>query len=135
MSSIITGIPEFVPGKKWTGPGMKDPEEDPNLTPGSAASAAAVSLPIGPLSKAGSANNLAPTTVTSASDAVGLTSPTWSFGQNKNEAQGPGPVTSKASAEWPTSNGPTPTSSTLTQVKTSQEIRIGIDSFDRQLVN
>ena len=108
------GIPEFVPGKQWKGPGLKDPEEDPNLTPGSAASAAA--LPIGPLSKAGSANNLAPTTVTSSDAVGGLTSPTWSFGQNKNEGGASGPVTSKASAEWPTSNGPTPTSSTLTQV-------------------
>ena len=113
------GIPEFVPGKQWKGPGLKDPEEDPNLTPGSAASAAA--LPIGPLSKAGSANNLAPTTVTSSDAVGGLTSPTWSFGQNKNEGgvggSASGPVTSKASAEWPTSNGPTPTSSTLTQVR------------------
>ena len=119
------GIPEFEPGKPWKGPGLKNPDEDPNLTPGSAASAAAgVALPIGPLSKAGSANNLAPT-VTS-SDAS-LTSPTWSFGQNKNEGgagggsgSAAGPVTSKASAEWPTSNGPTPTSSTLTQVCTDR---------------
>ena len=114
------GIPEFEPGKPWKGPGLKNPDEDPNLTPGSAASAAA--LPIGPLSKAGSANNLAPTTVTSSDAVGGLTSPTWSFGQNKNEGGVGGvssatmPVTSKASAEWPTSNGPTPTSSTLTQV-------------------
>jgi TNRC6-PABC binding domain len=31
------GIPEFEPGKPWKGPGMKNPDEDPNLTPGSMA--------------------------------------------------------------------------------------------------
>ena len=30
-------IPEFEPGKPWMGPGIKNPEEDPNLTPGSMA--------------------------------------------------------------------------------------------------
>ena len=31
------GIPEFVPGKAWKGPGLKDPTEDPTITPGSVA--------------------------------------------------------------------------------------------------
>ena len=49
------GIPEFVPGKQWKGPGMKNPDEDPNLTPGSVAMSA---VDLNPLSKAGSNSSL-----------------------------------------------------------------------------
>ncbi|CAB4066472.1 TNRC6 [Lepeophtheirus salmonis] len=31
------GISEFEPGKPWKGPGLKNPDDDPNLTPGSVA--------------------------------------------------------------------------------------------------
>merc|ERR1711860_329676 len=34
------GIPEFEPGKPWKGPGLKNPDEDPTLTPGSVAPSA-----------------------------------------------------------------------------------------------
>ena len=37
------GIPEFVPGKAWKGAAqMKDPTEDPTMTPGSVASSAII---------------------------------------------------------------------------------------------
>jgi len=49
------GIPEFEPGKPWKGPGMKNPDEDPNLTPGSVAMSA---VDLNPLSKAGSNTSL-----------------------------------------------------------------------------
>ena len=49
------GIPEFVPGKQWKGPGMKNPDEDPNMTPGSVAMSA---VDLNPLSKAGSNSSL-----------------------------------------------------------------------------
>jgi hypothetical protein len=49
------GIPEFEPGKPWKGPGMKNPDDDPNMTPGSMAPAP---LDMNALSKATSAVNL-----------------------------------------------------------------------------
>ena len=84
------GIPEFQPGKPWKG--MKDPSEDPNLTPGSVNMAP---MDINALSKTSSSNSLAATsstTTTSAAsssagmdtNAFGLNS-TWSFGNDKNE--------------------------------------------------
>jgi hypothetical protein len=33
----IYSIPEFVPGKLWSGIGIKNPDDDPSLTPASAA--------------------------------------------------------------------------------------------------
>lgn len=38
-SSVLDafGIPEFEPGKLWKGIGMKNPDDDPSLTPGSMA--------------------------------------------------------------------------------------------------
>ena len=38
------GIPEFVPGKAWKGTALKDPSEDPTLTPGSVAPAAVATV-------------------------------------------------------------------------------------------
>ena len=83
------GIPEFQPGKPWKG--MKDPSEDPNLTPGSVNMAP---LEINALSKTSSSNSLAAasstTTTSAASSSAGMDSTfglnsTWSFGNNKNE--------------------------------------------------
>ena len=62
------GIPEFEPGKPWKGPGLKNPDEDPTLTPGSVAPTA-----IDLMSKA---NHNSSTTV---ENTLGLTSPTWSL--------------------------------------------------------
>ncbi len=112
------GIPEFEPGKPWKGTGLKNPDEDPNLTPGSMAA-----LPIGPLSKAGSTSNLAsaPTSTAADSGLTGLTSSPWSFqqqgkqGEGGNSASSANPATK--SSDWPTSNGPaTSASTTLTQI-------------------
>lgn len=58
------GIPEFEPGKPWKGPGMKNPDEDPNLTPGSVAMSA---VDLNPLSKAGSSGSIPLAAATSAS--------------------------------------------------------------------
>lgn len=38
------GPPEFIPGKKWAGFRPIDPENDPDITPGSVASAKAMSV-------------------------------------------------------------------------------------------
>ena len=84
------GIPEFQPGKPWKGAGVKDPSEDPNLTPGSVNMAP---MDINSISKTSSSNSLAApctttTSVASSSAAMdntfGLNS-TWSFGSHKNE--------------------------------------------------
>ncbi len=82
------GIPEFEPGKPWKGPGLKNPDEDPNLTPGSVAAG----LSIGPhLSKAVSSSNLTTSSAGgSEGSTLGLTSPTWSLGGQKSEAGGGG---------------------------------------------
>jgi len=47
------GIPEFEPGKLWKGIGMKNPDDDPSLTPGSMAQ-----IDINALTKATSAVSL-----------------------------------------------------------------------------
>lgn len=62
------GIPEFVPGKAWKGTALKDPSEDPTLTPGSVAP-----TPINPEKSTGG-----PTTTT-VENSLGLTPSTWSF--------------------------------------------------------
>lgn len=71
------GIPEFEPGKPWKGPGVKNPDEDPNLTPGSMAPTA---VQLKSLPKSSGGDNVS----------VDLTSPTWSFGKNDAGAGGPG---------------------------------------------
>lgn len=68
------GIPEFEPGKPWKGPGMKNPDEDPNLTPGSVAPTAI------DLIKSNSSSNMTNTSGSGlVENTLGLTSPTWSF--------------------------------------------------------
>ena len=64
------GIPEFEPGKPWKGPGLKNPDEDPTLTPGSVAPSA-IDL-MSSKTNTSSSNTLVENT-------LGLTSPTWSF--------------------------------------------------------
>ncbi|TRY68302.1 hypothetical protein TCAL_06828 [Tigriopus californicus] len=79
------GIPEFEPGKPWKGPGLKNPDEDPNLTPGSVAPTA---LPLKSVSK-GSSNVIGGGV--SGGNGVGdggamtMTSPTWSFGDGPSK--------------------------------------------------
>ena len=68
------GIPEFEPGKPWKGPGMKNPDDDPTLTPGSVAPSA-VDL----MSKTSHSSNTAGIGTSLAENTLGLTSPTWSF--------------------------------------------------------
>lgn len=75
------GIPEFEPGKPWKGTGLKNPDEDPNLTPGSVAPTA---LPLKSVPK-GSSNVIGSGVSGSGSGsgdggALTMTSPTWSFG-------------------------------------------------------
>jgi len=88
------GIPEFQPGKPWKGPGMKNPDEDPTMTPGSVAMAP---MDLNPLSKAGSTSSLAAPAVTSGvttsgvptsadNNSLGLTNSAWSFGGSKADA-------------------------------------------------
>jgi trinucleotide repeat-containing gene 6 protein len=77
------GIPEFEPGKPWKGPGLKNPDDDPTLTPGSVAPTA---LQIDPLSKSAVSSSNNSISVTSAiENTLGLTSPTWSFGNTKSD--------------------------------------------------
>jgi len=69
------GIPEFEPGKPWKGPGLKNPDDDPTLTPGSVAPSALdlmSSKTNSSLTSSSGNSNLAENT-------LGLTSPTWSF--------------------------------------------------------
>ena len=99
------GIPEFEPGKPWKGTGLKNPDDDPNLTPGSVAP---TPLPIGPLS-----NKNVTSSVSSSVEASlgGLTSSTWSnMGIAKSD------MSSKlSSSDW--GNAPISSSSSpLTQI-------------------
>merc|ERR1719186_1200446 len=66
------GIPEFEPGKPWKGPGLKDPSEDPNITPGSVASTPIIREPGDkPSSKI--------------ENSLGLASSTWSFSSGSKD--------------------------------------------------
>lgn len=87
------GIPEFVPGKAWKGSSIKDPSEDPTLTPGSMASTPII-LQQG--EKMPSSSNSSATTV---ENSLGLTSTTWSFGNNK---EGGNPAVMKDGGGWGT---------------------------------
>ena len=96
------GIPEFEPGKPWKGPGLKNPDEDPTLTPGSVAAQLTIGLP---------KPTIASTTSTSESSSLGLTPSTWSLGsESKTSAK-----EAASAANWSTST-PTTTSSSLTQI-------------------
>jgi trinucleotide repeat-containing gene 6 protein len=69
------GIPEFEPGKPWKGPGLKNPDDDPTLTPGSVAPTAIEIMAKNSHSNSNSSN----TGSTLMENTLGLTSPTWSF--------------------------------------------------------
>jgi len=86
------GIPEFVPGKAWKGTAMKDPSEDPTLTPGSVA-------PV-------------PTTVTTVENSLGLTSSTWSFNTSSGKDVPPGSNSGMSKEPWGGSGLPTSSSAT-----------------------
>lgn len=68
------GIPEFEPGKPWKGPGLKNPDEDPTLTPGSVAPSALDLMSSKTNNSLTSSSNS-----TLVENTLGLTSPTWSF--------------------------------------------------------
>lgn len=81
------GIPEFVPGKAWKGSSLKDPSEDPTLTPGSVA--ANPLLHHGQSHNDKSSNSMIMSSQSSTTNSsggvensLGLTSTTWSFGNN-----------------------------------------------------
>ena len=82
------GIPEFVPGKAWKGTALKDPSEDPTLTPGS----------------------VAPAAVTTVENSLGLTSSTWSFNTATTKE------TSSTASKEPWGNSQLPTSSSATNL-------------------
>ena len=69
------GIPEFEPGKPWKGPGLKNPDDDPTLTPGSVAPSALDLMS----SKANASLTSSSGNSNLAENTLGLTSPTWSF--------------------------------------------------------
>jgi len=86
------GIPEFVPGKAWKGSSMKDPSEDPTLTPGSvAANPLLHSQPHNDMKSSSSMIMSSQSSGVANSSAVenslGLTSTTWSFGNNAGGAK------------------------------------------------
>ena len=86
------GIPEFVPGKAWKGTAqMKDPTEDPTMTPGSVASSAIGTAPLSASEKTvGAASS-------GAEAGAALSSSTWSLATPASkEAGGPGPKDSWA---------------------------------------
>ena len=85
------GIPEFVPGKAWKGTAMKDPSEDPTLTPGSVAPPS--------------------TAVTTAENSLGLTSSTWSFNSTNSKEGG-----ANSASKEPWGNPALPTSSSATNL-------------------
>lgn len=74
------GIPEFVPGKAWKGTAMKDPTEDPTLTPGSVAPTAII-----PPHSSEKSSGIPATTLESS---LGLTSSTWSFNTSSSKDSG-----------------------------------------------
>lgn len=72
-------IPEFVPGKAWKGSSIKDPSEDPTLTPGSVSSTPLI-LQHGDKHMPSTASSS-----TTVENSLGLTSTTWSFGNNAKD--------------------------------------------------
>ena len=72
-------IPEFVPGKAWKGSSIKDPTEDPTLTPGSVSSTPLI-LQQGDKQMPSTASSS-----TTVENSLGLTSTTWSFGNNAKD--------------------------------------------------
>jgi len=82
------GIPEFVPGKAWKGAIIKDPSEDPTLTPGSVATTPLL------LQQQQQGDNVSVVSSSSSSsiattmmeNSLGLASSTWSFGTTVKES-------------------------------------------------
>ena len=143
------GIPEFQPGKPWKG--MKDPSEDPNLTPGSVNMAP---MEINALSKTSSSNSLAATssttTTSAASSSVGMDNTfglnaTWSFGNHKNEQltistssspSNPSKPESTSTGTWG-ANGPitsAPTGGSGTGLNTSNLTPMGQDLWGKSAI-
>jgi trinucleotide repeat-containing gene 6 protein len=81
------GIPEFVPGKAWKGATIKDPSEDPTLTPGSVATTPILlqqqQQPGDKVSAVSSSSSIATTMM---ENSLGLASSTWSFGTTVKES-------------------------------------------------
>merc|ERR1719357_682522 len=95
------GIPEFVPGKAWKGTALKDPTEDPTLTPGSVAPTAIV-----PQHNSEKAGGVPATTLESS---LGLTSSTWSFNTSSSKDSG---TNNSAKDSWGSMGLPTSSSGT-----------------------
>ncbi len=86
------GIPEFVPGKAWKGSSLKDPSEDPTLTPGSvAANPLLHSQPHNDMKSSSSmimsSQSGAAANSSAVENSLGLTSTTWSFGNSAGGAK------------------------------------------------
>ena len=98
------GIPEFVPGKAWKGTAqMKDPTEDPTMTPGSVASSSIIA-PLTTTEK----------TATSSSDSA-LSSSTWSLTT-------PNTKESVTKDSWSSSMGLATSSSSTTMTELGQNL-------------
>jgi len=95
------GIPEFVPGKAWKGTALKDPTEDPTLTPGSVAPTAIVPQH--------SSEKTAGAPATTLESSLGLTSSTWSFNTSASKDAG---STSNSKDSWGSVGLPTSSSAT-----------------------
>ena len=96
------GIPEFEPGKPWKGPGLKNPDEDPTLTPGSVAPSALDLMSSKTNNSLTSSSNS-----TLVENTLGLTSPTWSF-NNPTSSE-------KPKDSWGMSTNPTSTLTAMGQ--------------------
>ena len=97
------GIPEFEPGKPWKGTGLKNPDEDPNLTPGSVAQ-----VTLDPMAKPGISNT------SSNAESSNLSTPqsTWSIGKDSNSSSNGMSGGKAIASNW----GNAGTSSNLTQI-------------------
>merc|ERR1712106_963973 len=94
------GIPEFVPGKAWKGTALKDPTEDPTLTPGSVAPTAIIPP------HSDKPSGIPATTLESS---LGLTSSTWSFNTSSSKDSG---TINSAKDSWGSMGLPTSSSAT-----------------------
>jgi trinucleotide repeat-containing gene 6 protein len=81
------GIPEFVPGKAWKGTTIKDPSEDPTLTPGSVATTPIMLHQQQQQGEKPSVSHSSSSIATTMMEnSLGLASSTWSFGSSAKES-------------------------------------------------
>merc|ERR1712051_594222 len=111
------GIPEFEPGKPWKGPGMKNPDDDPTLTPGSVAPAA-----IDLMAKTSHNSSTSGIGTTLAENTLGLTSPTWSFNNPTSSDNKPKDSWSTGGSSSGVTSGMTSGNSTSTLTPMGQDL-------------